>query len=312
MPSLKSITTVNKYRFILIRGEIIKGIIIKSQKDIYYVDTDDKIYLCRARGVFRERKIKPLVGDRVEIQVIDADNAYIIDVYPRKSETIRPPVANMDQIMLVQTIDNPSLNLNTLDKYLVMLEHYDIDVFIVINKIDLSSQDEINRIRDIYESAGYDLVLVSAKENINLEALNLKLKNKITAMAGPSGVGKSSLLNELSKDHQVETGKVSRKTSRGKHTTRHSQLFFIGDDTYILDTPGFSSIDISFIDDEREVKKYFREFTSHEKDCRFQDCIHINEPQCAVKKQVEDEIIKKSRYENYLFIYQEIKNKRRY
>ncbi len=309
---MKSIMMANKYRFTLIRGEIIKGIIIKSQKDIYYVDTEENIYLCRARGVFRERKIKPLVGDRVEIQIIDDKNAYIIDVFDRTSETIRPPVANMDQIMLVQTIDDPSLNLNTLDKYLVMLEHYQIDVFLVINKIDLTSPDQVEKIRDLYASAGYDVVLVSAQESINIDGLKAKLKGKITAMAGPSGVGKSSLLNSLSLDHQVETGKVSRKTSRGKHTTRHSELFLIDKDTYILDTPGFSSIDLSFIDEERDVKSYFREFRDYEDKCRFQDCIHVNEPQCEVKKQVEKNIIKKSRYDNYLFIYQEIKNKRRY
>lgn len=288
------------------------GIITKSQKELYFVAAEDKEYKCKARGVFRDKNIKPLVGDKVKIQVLDDDNAYIEEVFDRKNFLIRPSISNIDQILLVSSLASPKLNYTILDKYLLMLEHFSIDVKIIINKIELASQEEIDKFKDIYEKTPYDFYFTSASDGQGIKEVEELLKNKISAFAGPSGVGKSSLLNLFSEDFNAETGNISKKTLRGKHTTRHVELFQLDSNSFIFDTPGFTAIDLSFIEDYKEVKEYFRDFDEFKNSCKFSDCSHINEPSCAVKKAVEDNLISRNRYENYIYISKEIQDKRRY
>ena len=279
-----------------------KGIIYKAQKELYYVLSDDISYKCKARGVFRDRNIKPLVGDYVQIQVLDNQEGLIEEVYPRKSELIRPPVANIDQILLVLTVKSPNVNYNLVDKYLVMLEHFTVDVVMVINKSDLLDPKDKEEFRDTYSKTGYELVFTSALNKEGIDELKEILMGKISSLAGPSGVGKSTLLNLFHKDLDVETGDISKKTQRGRHTTRHTELFEIFEDTFILDTPGFSSLDLSFIEEEGQIREFYPEFRKLQKDCRFQNCQHLKEPDCAVKKELEKENISQKRYDNYILI----------
>lgn len=289
-----------------------QAIITKAQKDLYHVTYKGKEYLAKARGLFREKNIRPLVGDRVEIQILEDKTAYIEDVYERRNSLVRPPVANVDQIILISSLVKPKLNYTLFDKYLVMLEHYNIPVKIVINKVDLAKEKDIEDFILTYENSRYDFIFTSAMEGIGIDDFNQLLKNKISALAGPSGVGKSSILNLLAEEIDVETGILSSKTSRGKHTTRHVELFPLDEDTFILDTPGFSALDLSFIKDYTQVKNYFPEIRDCSNDCKFSDCQHINEPKCMVKEQVEKGLISQSRFENYKYIREEIKNIRRY
>lgn len=288
------------------------GIINKSQKEIYHVLVDGKEYLCKARGVFREKSIKPLVGDKVEIQILDDSTGYIENVLERKNSLVRPPIANVDQLLLVSSLTNPKLNYNIFDKYLVMLEHFGIPVRLVINKADLASVDEIREFEDIYSKTNYEYIFTSAEKNHGIDDLKNMLKGKISSFAGPSGVGKSTLLNLLHEDFYAETGNISDKTQRGKHTTRHVELFEIDDETFIFDTPGFSALNIDFIESYEDLKNYFTEFNKYSSQCKFRNCMHINEPQCAVKKAIEDSLISKNRYENYIYLVEEIKRERKY
>lgn len=288
------------------------GIINKSQKEIYHVLVDGKEYLCKARGVFREKSIKPLVGDKVEIQILDDSTGYIENVLERKNSLVRPPIANVDQLLLVSSLTNPKLNYNIFDKYLVMLQHFGIPVKLVINKVDLASVDEIREFEDIYSKTNYEYIFTSAEKNHGIDDLKNMLKGKISSFAGPSGVGKSTLLNLLHEDFYAETGNISDKTQRGKHTTRHVELFEIDDETFIFDTPGFSALNIDFIESYEDVKNYFTEFNKYSSQCKFRNCMHMNEPQCAVKKAIEDSLISKNRYENYIYLVEEIKRERKY
>lgn len=289
-----------------------KGIITKSQKDLYYVISEDIVYQAKARGLFRERNIKPIVGDKVEINILDDGTAYIENVLERKNSLVRPPIANIDQILLVHSLVNPKINYTTFDKYLIMLEHYCIEVIIIINKIELANDEEIEEFRKIYDKTKYKYLFTSAEENIGIDELKSIMRDKISSFAGPSGVGKSTLLNLLHENFDAETGNISKKTSRGKHTTRHTELFEIDKNTFIFDTPGFSSLDLSFIEDEKLLKLYFDEFSHYNKKCKFNNCEHINEPKCAVKDALEDGKISKTRYDNYLYIFKELKNERKY
>lgn len=288
------------------------GIIKKSQKEIYHVLVEGKEYLCKARGVFREKSIKPLVGDRVEVQILDDSTGYIENVLERENFLVRPPIANVNQLILVSSLSNPKLNYNIFDKYLVMLEHFGIPVKIVINKIDLANIDEINEFEDIYGKTNYEFTFTSANQNLGIENLKEMLKGKVSSFAGPSGVGKSTLLNLLHDDFYAETGSISHKNQRGRHTTRHVELFEIDDETFIFDTPGFSALNIDFIESYEDVKNYFTEFNEYSSQCKFRNCMHINEPSCAIKKAVENSIISKNRYDNYIYLVDEIKKERKY
>lgn len=289
-----------------------KGIIYKTQKELYYVLSDEVSYKCKARGVFRDRNIKPLVGDYVEIQVLENGEGLIEHVLPRKSQLIRPPVANIDQILLVLTVKSPNVNYNLVDKYLVMLEHFGVDVVMVINKSDLLSNEDKAEFKEVYSKTGYRLIFTSAIKNEGIDELKDMLMNRISTLAGPSGVGKSTLLNLFHDDLEVETGDISKKTKRGKHTTRHTELFEIFENTFILDTPGFSSLDLSFIEEEGEIREFYPEFVKLQKLCRFQNCQHIKEPNCAVKEAIDKKEISLKRYENYLLIRDEIIKNRRF
>lgn len=289
-----------------------EGIIIKSQKELYYVQSDNLIYKSKARGLFRERNLKPLVGDRVIIQVLNDKEAYIEEIFDRKSEIVRPPVANINQILLVQSLIKPKINFNIFDKYLVMLEHLNLPLIIVVNKSDLVSEELKNEFMEIYSKTGYKIIFTSSVDEQGIEELKKCLQGNISVLAGPSGVGKSSLLNKLSENINVQTGSISNKTSRGKHTTRHSELFTLDEDSFILDTPGFTSLNLDFIENPYLVEKFFPEFSKYVNECKFSNCQHINEPICGVKQALKENKLSKSRYENYLSIRQEILSKRRY
>lgn len=291
------------------QGKIIKGI-----AGFYYVNVvESGVYECKAKGVFRKEKIKPLVGDNVRIEILDEENktGNIVEIFPRKNELIRPAVANIDQALVVFAVTKPTPHFNLLDRFLVMMERKEIPVVLCFNKKDIATSSEIAELEAIYEKCGYPIVFTSALEQENIEEIRRLLLKKTTAIAGPSGVGKSSLINLLQNQVQMETGTISRKIERGKHTTRHSELIAVDADSYIMDTPGFSSLYVNDFEKE-ELKYYFREFASYEGQCRFQGCDHVHEPGCAVKEALEEGKIHPVRYKNYLEMYTELKEKKRY
>ena len=284
-------------------GKIIKGI-----AGFYYVQVADSgLYECKAKGAFRKDKIKPLVGDNVEIDVISEEKktGNVITILPRKSELIRPAVANVDQALLIFATKNPEPNLNLLDRFLCMMEEQQLPIVICFNKDDLADEDFISNMQSTYEPAGYKLIFTSAKQEAGIDQIKSILKGKTTTVAGPSGVGKSTIVNLLTEGQSMETGEVSEKIGRGKHTTRHSELLYIGEDSYIMDTPGFSSL---FVPKVEAVDLYtlFPEFIEPAANCRFTGCAHNKEPDCGVKAAVEAGEIAASRYENYLQIYSEM------
>lgn len=291
------------------QGKIIKGI-----AGFYYVhDGVSQVYECRAKGVFRNRNIKPLVGDDVEFTVLDPQEqtGNIEKILPRRNCLIRPAVANIDQALVVFAVTDPMPNLNLLDRFLVMMEHRDIPVSICFNKTDLAGESEIQRLREIYEPAGYPLYFISTYENEGMDRLHSLIAGKTTALAGPSGVGKSSITNLIQPEAAMETGTISEKIKRGKHTTRHSELFFVETETYMMDTPGFSSMYVEDLEPE-DLKECFPEFAPWEDGCRFLGCVHVGERVCGVKEAVRDGKISQSRYENYRLLYGELKEKKKY
>lgn len=295
-------------------GKIIKGI-----AGFYYVNCVEnemaQTYECKAKGGFRKDKIKPLVGDNVRIQVVSREGktGNIEEILPRKNQLIRPEVANVDQAVVIFAMADPMPNLNLLDRFLVMMERQGVDTIICFNKSDIVSKQEANQLMDVYEKCVNQVLSISTKEKVGLQKLQAVLKGKTTVLAGPSGVGKSSTLNEIYPDAGMETGTVSEKIGRGRHTTRHSELFCIDADTYLFDTPGFSSLKIPEIAKE-ELKDYFSEFIPYEGQCRFLGCTHTHEPACKVKEALEKGEISKVRYDNYLQMYEELKEweKRKY
>lgn len=290
-------------------GKIMKGI-----AGFYYVGVAESgVYECKAKGIFRKDKIKPLVGDDVEIEVLNEEEKLgnIVKILPRRSELIRPAVANIDQALVIFAAREPKPNLSLLDRFLVIMEKQDVPVIICFNKQDLCDEEEVGRLKEIYEACGYPVVLASAKQGEGIEEIKSRLRGKTTTVAGPSGVGKSSLTNLLQNEVQMETGEISKKLGRGRHTTRHSQIIQIEKDTWLYDTPGFTSFYVEEIEKE-ELRFYFREFSKYEGTCRFQGCTHTHEPGCMVKNALEEGKISKERYENYLELYGELKEKRRY
>lgn len=290
-------------------GKIIKGI-----AGFYYVnDGENRVYQCRAKGIFRNRKIKPLVGDNVEFSILDeeAGEGNIDEILPRKNALVRPAAANVDQALVLFALTQPSPNLNLLDRFLVMMAMEEIPVVICFNKADLGDGAMEEEYKKIYEGAGYEVHFISARTDLGMDQVRELLRGRTTVLAGPSGVGKSSLTNRIQPEASMETGGISRKIERGKHTTRHSELFFVEKDTYMMDTPGFSSMYTPEIE-ASELKEFFPEFAEFEDECRFWGCVHIGERVCGVKEAVKEGKISLSRYENYRLIYEELKQKRRY
>lgn len=291
---------------------MLEGRIVKGVGGIYSVKTSKGVIKSRARGVFRVENLTLLIGDFVNIKISSEDNmGYIIDIKPRNTELLRPPVANITQAIVVMSVKNPDINTWLLDKFLLMAEYEGLHTVIVFNKSDLDSK-EAEKLKVIYESAGYEVIIASTKLDIGIESLKNHLKDNISVFAGPSGVGKSSILNKIHKGFKLDTGDISSKNKRGKHTTRHIELLELDHNSFVLDSPGFSSLNLDFIENESEVRDYFKEIHEYGKDCKFLSCLHNKEPGCSVKDAVEKNIINKKRYDNYLLLLEEVKNIRRY
>lgn len=289
------------------RGKIIKGI-----AGFYYVHVPERgIYECKAKGIFRKEQVKPLVGDDVEIDLLDEaeKTGNICSLLPRSSCLIRPAVANVDQALVIFAITHPQPNFNLLDRFLIMMRQQCLPCIICLNKQDLDREEKGEDYAAIYKACGYETLTVSAKQKQGLEQLEELLRGRTTTVAGPSGVGKSSLINCLQSGTVMETGEISARIERGRHTTRHSELIALGEDTYILDTPGFSSLGLFGLEKE-ELAAYYPEFRDFEAACRFGGCSHMAEPQCAVKQALEQEKISRLRYENYRQLYEELKAKK--
>lgn len=289
------------------------GKIIRGVGGFYYVHAGGRVYECRAKGIFRKDGIRPLPGDLAEIAVLDEaeGKGNLERILPRKNALIRPAVANVDQAMVIFAFDSPKPNFNLLDRFLVTMEKNGIEPVILFNKKDLAREGQQEEILRRYENAGYRMLFVSAKLEEELPAVRAALKGKTTTVAGPSGVGKSSLINRLQTEEFLQTGEVSEKIERGRHTTRHTQLLPVEEDTYILDTPGFSSIDLSGIRKE-ELGNLFPEIAVRADGCRFAGCSHLTEPDCAVKEALAEGKISRERYENYRLFYEELKNRREF
>lgn len=290
-------------------GKIIKGI-----GGFYYVVCENGItYECKAKGVFRNRKIKPLVGDNVEIEILDEEKnlGNIEDILPRFNWLNRPAVANVDQTVIIFAVSAPAPNFNLLDRFLINMEQHEVPTVICFNKVDLEGFRQSEDICRSYTKSGYEVLFISAESGYGINTLEAVIKGKTTVFAGPSGVGKSSTLNSLFPDANVQTGGLSEKIQRGKHTTRHSELMFVDDDTYIMDTPGFSSLYTEGIEAE-DLKLYFPEIAAYTGTCKFNMCNHISEPGCLVKEAVNDGRISKMRYDDYVMIYNELKEKRKW
>ena len=273
-------------------GKIIKGI-----GGFYYVVCENGItYECKAKGVFRNRKIKPLVGDNVEIEILDEEKnlGNIEDILPRFNWLNRPAVANVDQTVIIFAVSAPAPNFNLLDRFLINMEQHEVPTVICFNKVDLEGFRQSEDICRSYTKSGYEVLFISAESGYGIDVLEAVIKGKTTVFAGPSGVGKSSTLNSLFPDANVQTGGLSEKIQRGKHTTRHSELMFVDDDTYIMDTPGFSSLYTEGIEAE-DLKLYFPEIAAYTGTCKFNMCNHISEPGCLVKKAVSNGRICKMR-----------------
>ncbi|MGN0342028.1 MAG: ribosome small subunit-dependent GTPase A [Roseburia sp.] len=291
------------------QGKIIKGI-----SGFYYVHVVGAgIYECKAKGIFRQQKLKPLVGDNVEIDVISEEEktGNVVAVLPRRNALIRPAVANVDQALLIFAAASPQPNFNLMDRFLVMMAWQQLPVVICYNKQDLVVPADMAQMQQIYSQAGYQVLGVSARKNEGIEELKQVLQGKTSTVAGPSGVGKSSLINLIAPEAAMETGEISKKIERGRHTTRHAELIHVEQDTYIVDTPGFSSLYLPEIEKE-ELQQFYPEFAAYEPLCRFGGCAHISEPDCGVKEALSQGKIGQIRYENYCQLYQELKDKKKY
>lgn len=291
-----------------------KGKICKGIAGFYYVhDGHSRIYECKAKGIFRNQKIKPLPGDNVEFTVLDekAGEGSITAILPRKNTLIRPAVSNVDQALVVFALEAPAPNFNLLDRFLISMERQSLPSVICFNKTDLDGGRMVASCRERYRDSGCTLLFVSVYEDPDLNALREVLRGRTTVLAGPSGVGKSSLMNRLQPQACMETGVVSEKIKRGRHTTRHSELFYLEENSFLMDTPGFTSLDVEGVDCQ-DLKDYFPEFLPYRQDCRFLDCVHVGERDCGVKAALAAGKIHPGRYENYLQIYQELKEKKKY
>ena len=291
-----------------------KGKIIRGISGFYYVHTGKTgVYTCKAKGIFRKLQIKPLVGDEVELSVLEEEKkeGNVDKILPRKNTLIRPAVANIDQALVIFAAVKPQPNFNLLDRFLIMMQQQELPCILCFNKTDLITAEEREKIRRIYEPGGYRILFTSTKDGTGLSELRALLQGRTTTVAGPSGVGKSSLINLLQPKVQMETGEISKKIERGRHTTRHSELIRIAEQTYIMDTPGFSSLSLFNLEKE-QLCSFYPEFEQYAHACRFQGCVHVQEPDCAVKEALSEGKIDPIRYENYKLLYEELKEQKGY
>lgn len=285
-----------------------KGQIRKALSGFYYIQSDDVLYQTRARGNFRNRKITPLVGDEVIFESTNLTDGYLLEILPRQNELVRPPVANVDQGVIVASLVEPNFSYNLLDRFLVTLEYKEIEPIIYLSKTDLvTEKSSIKEIVEKYQKIGYTVIAATGDEQA-IQELERFFPDRLTVFMGQSGAGKSTLLNQIVPELNLETAEISESLGRGKHTTRHVELIPIAEGL-VADTPGFSSIDFLEIE-ANELPKQFPEFVTASNQCRFRECMHINEPQCEVKKQVAAGEIATTRYENYQQFLEEIEKRR--
>lgn len=280
-------------------GKIIKGI-----GGFYYIKTEEGLIECKARGKFRHKDIKPMVGDNVTIK-IENGKGVIEEIHKRTSELVRPTVANVSLAFIVFAVKNPDINFDLLNKFLVLCEYNNIEVIVCLNKIDLVSEEEREEIKKRINDIGYEVLFINAKQGIGLERLKEKIEGNVTVFCGPSGAGKSTLINKLADKEHMETGKVSEKLGRGKHTTRHSELIEVANG-YIVDTPGFSTLEIKDLMDKNSLKYCFPEFSEYNDNCKYRGCLHNKEPKCALKDAVEEGKVNRYRYNFYIKSLEEI------
>lgn len=297
---------------------MVQGTIIKGIAGFYYVESGQTIYECKARGKFRKANMTPLIGDRVMISLKQEENSTdrflegtIEEILPRTNSLIRPPVSNVDQAMVVFSVTYPQIHLDLLDRFLIHIEREHIKPYIVLNKIDEGNPETYEYIVERYTKVGYEVICLSAREKLNTDVLMPKLKDKTTVFAGPSGVGKSTLLNTIEEGFTLETGEVSEKIKRGKHTTRHVELMPLTGGGFVLDTPGFTSLQLDGIESD-DLKHYFIEFEEYEGSCKFSGCTHTHEPGCSVKAALEAGEISEARYNSYMTYYKQLKDTRRW
>lgn len=288
---------------------MIKGRVCKGIAGFYYVHTPEGEFECKAKGIFRRRGEKPLVGDWVELEIEDVRErkGQLVRILPRKNALIRPEVANVDQALVIFALHSPEPNLQLLDRFLISMEQKSIPTVILLNKLDLAGErGQAEALRRCYEGAGYSLHLISTRDGSRCRETVLSLlAGKTSVMAGPSGVGKSSLMNLLCPEAAMETGGLSRKIERGRHTTRHSELFCLPGESYLFDTPGFTSLSLPDIEPEA-LRFYYHEFDALFEHCRFNSCMHLKERDCAVRTAVAGGKIPAQRYENYVYLYEEL------
>lgn len=287
------------------------GIIVKGIAGFYYVKCEDgNVYECKGRGIFKKRGITLAVGDNVRISPIeDEDGKGVIEeIFPRKNSFIRPPIANVDCFIVVMAAHQPDPNYPVIDKFLVMAENHHLDIVICVNKTDIASEDKLEEIRDTYENI-YPLVFTEAVTGRGVEELYGLIAGKRAAFAGPSGVGKSTLLNAILPEANAETGNISAKTKRGKHTTRHVEIFEVPGGGMIYDTPGFTSFDILEVDED-ELDLHYPELAAYKGQCYYDDCRHLKEPDCAVRRALSEGRIPKIRYDSYVSQINEIREKK--
>ena len=297
------------------QGKIVKGI-----AGFYYVHVPHPdppfspgVYACKARGIFRNQKQKPLVGDDVEIRLLEGDGqeGTIERLLPRSRVLVRPAVSNLDQAVVLFAAAEPEPNLHLLDRFLVYLACQEVPAVVCFNKKDLTETKRLEELVSIYTACGYPVYGISVRQREGIEELRQLFSGKTTALAGPSGVGKSSLTNLLIPEAGMETGQVSEKIKRGRHTTRHSELFALGGQSYLMDTPGFATLELSGIEKE-ELWRYFPEFAAYEPECRFQGCVHIGERECGVKDALARGELAESRYRSYQLLYEELAQQKKY
>ena len=294
-----------------------QGLIIENISNLYRIETEKGIYEANARGKFKKEEITPVVGDKVEIQILDEENkkAVIEKIEPRTTYIKRPKMSNITQLILVVSSKNPKPDLLLLDKQLAFAEYLEIKPIIVLNKTDLDKKKEFEKIKEIYQNIGYTVIETIAKEQENnlsgIQELKKYLKGNINAFSGNSGVGKSTLINAIFKDTITQEGEISQRNKKGKNTTTSTKLYEIDENTYIADTPGFSTFDISEIE-YKELDKYFKEFKPLVANCEFVGCTHIKEENCGIKNALQQGKIDSSRYDRFCKIYEELKEKDKY